>query len=256
MVDENERQKEELKQKQEKELEELTSRLEDVEINEEVQVELKRDKARKKREKKLQKEAAATRAFEQAEKEASTDGSSLRNIELAKLDKKLCHFHLMVKEVAADGHCLFRALADQLKCLHDSKRRAFPAIAESKAPHMLLRSLCGNHILDQQDTFLPFFDFDEMAEQSVEAYVTKLKTTSVWGGQMELRALSNVLNVPIHVFVADGEDIEFVPVVTAATDAGDNKLNDSLNITFHKHYLTAGEHYNSTRPSSGGKRLN
>lgn len=79
----------------------------------------------------------------------------------------------------------------------------------------------------------------EAPSREFDAYCDKVAslTDAEWGGQLEVKALSAALNVPILIYAADG------PVVTM-NDA-DSSSTKPLRVTFHKNYYTLGEHYNS-----------
>ncbi|KAL3903877.1 MAG: hypothetical protein SGARI_005181 [Bacillariaceae sp.] len=70
----------------------------------------KLEKARKKREKQREKEAALE---QQIADETANAGPSMRNVELGQLQSILSPLHLTVREVQADGHCLYRAVGAQ-----------------------------------------------------------------------------------------------------------------------------------------------
>ena len=72
--------------------------------------ERKREKARKKKERQKEKEAERER---QIEEENANAGPSYRKIELEQIQANLTPLKLKVDEVAADGHCLYRAVAAQ-----------------------------------------------------------------------------------------------------------------------------------------------
>jgi OTU domain-containing protein 6 len=57
--------------------------------------------------------------------------------------------------------------------------------------------------------------------------------------QIELRALTQSLRLPIEVIQAEGR-----PVLIGEEFGG----NAPLVITYHRHYYGLGEHYNSTKP--------
>ena len=78
-------------------------------------------------------------------------------------------------------------------------------------------------------------------DEDFEKYCEKVEsiTQSVWGGQLEINAISAALKLPIDVFSADS------PVVTMGKEADSKK---KLRISYHKHYFSLGEHYNSIVP--------
>lgn len=68
-------------------------------------------KAKRKRDKQKEKEARIQREIEEGNRTVDT---SLRQIELEKIEAVLRPLNLKISEVEADGHCLYRALAAQL----------------------------------------------------------------------------------------------------------------------------------------------
>ena len=90
-----------------------------------------------------------------------------------------------------------------------------------------------------------------------EEYVHNVRSTSVWGGQLELRALSEGLKRPIVVFSAEGPPLIMGAEYLASTriqessvdnDDDDWDVNSALLLSFHRHYYALGEHYNSVIP--------
>jgi len=77
------------------------------------------------------------------------------------------------------------------------------------------------------------------AAELYEEYCNRVVTTSDWGGQLELRALACALQRPIHVFAAEGDEI---------TMGGEFADREPLQLTYHLHYYTLGEHFNSVAP--------
>lgn len=65
--------------------------------------------------------------------------------------------------------------------------------------------------------------------------------TSDWGGQLELRALACALETPIHVFSAESDVISMGDEFAA--------MRQPLQLTYHLHYYTLGEHFNSVAPT-------
>lgn len=87
---------------------------------------------------------------------------------------------------------------------------------------------------ENRDDFEPFISaeeeipFDEYCNQVASA------TDAVWGGQLELLALSRVTGRPIWVYDA------LQPMVVMGT--GEAK---PIRLAFHRHFYSLGEHYNS-----------
>ena len=95
----------------------------------------------------------------------------------------------------------------------------------------LYTRICNMKYLPETDQMLTNSEFDE--------YCKNMAETKAWGGQIELRAISDILGRKIEVLQAEGP-----PVII-----GENLDNETASIilTYHKHYLGLGEHYNSTK---------
>lgn len=61
-----------------------------------------------------------------------------------------------------------------------------------------------------------------------------------WGGQLEIKALSECLQRPIFVYEANA------PVVKMGEEFyNPHSPEQPIRLTYHKHYYALGEHYNS-----------
>ena len=71
-----------------------------------------------------------------------------------------------------------------------------------------------------------------------EEYCRKVQSVAdaEWGGQLEIRALSNCLEKRILVYDA----LSSTPILM-----GDEFTGTPLRLTYHRHYYALGEHYNS-----------
>lgn len=94
------------------------------------------------------------------------------------------------------------------------------------------------------DDFLPFLALDDDAGTGkssralFDEYCDRVANTSDWGGQLELRALACALETPIHVFAAESDVIVMGDEFASETRA-------PLQLTYHLHYYSLGEHFNS-----------
>ena len=90
------------------------------------------------------------------------------------------------------------------------------------------------------EEFAPFLGY-EPGDQDYLAYCDKVESvvSAEWGGQLELKALSHVLGLPIYVY--DG---------TSIIKMGDDLGADPLRLSYHRFYYALGEHYNSVASSS------
>lgn len=98
-------------------------------------------------------------------------------------DNTSCSF--MIKNMLADGNCLFHAIADQLMSL--------PLVHRRYISHTELRQNAVNFIRDHRQAYANFITGD-MAE-----YLNEMARNGVWAGENEIRALAEVLRVCIHV---------------------------------------------------------
>jgi OTU domain-containing protein 6 len=121
-----------------------------------------------------------------------------------------------------------RAIADQLLFTGNSRAQ----------DHNSLRGIASTYIRNHAEEFSPFIGV-EAADPEFEAYCEKVAslTDAEWGGQLEIKALSAALSVPILIYAAD------VPVLTM--NDCDAPVDNPLRITYHKNYYALGEHYNS-----------
>ena len=187
----------------------------------------KTSKSRKRKEKKEEK----TQKREEEIALQEIENKSLpAAIELKKIKEKLLNRSLQIKDVNADGNCMYYAICDQLNLVMNVKKDCED-----------LRGLTGDYMLQNQADFQPYLCSEEDGEpyndEKYEEYCEKIKNTLVWGGQLELRALSDSLKVKITVIQADANDIVI----------GESH-NDELLITYHRLLYGSGEHYNSTEP--------
>mmetsp|Transcript_15210 Transcript_15210/g.17926 ORF Transcript_15210/g.17926 Transcript_15210/m.17926 type:complete len:275 (+) Transcript_15210:90-914(+) len=222
--------REEQKARHEKELAKLMESLELENREEDEQPRV--TKAQKRREKKVALEEANEKERE-ALKHAA--GPTAKEVETEKISQKLRVKNLVIKDISSDGHCMYRAIVHQL----ETKVHNDNTIASSKAPHMLLRSMCVAYMKEHRHMFEPFMVFED--GESFESYCAKMRNTSVWGGQLELRALANALHQTIVVVNGDSDDVVMGEEFMTNPD-------DAIILTYHKHYLSLGEHYNSTEP--------
>lgn len=196
----------------------------------------KKSKAQRRREKRQAEEKLRAQQIKEAtERAASIESAKDREIRL--LTEKIAPHKHRIHEVSADGHCLFRAIAHFLIDESNGKISVtYKQLRERAAAHM--RRCSGN--------FSPFFSVDslpaglDVKPTNFAEYVDALESTAMWGGEMELRALSNEFARPIEVFKADSATLQM---------CGDKFSHAKpIRISFHRHYYTLGEHYNSVVP--------
>eukprot|EP00002_Diphylleia_rotans_P029381 TRINITY_DN5985_c0_g1_i1.p1 TRINITY_DN5985_c0_g1~~TRINITY_DN5985_c0_g1_i1.p1 ORF type:complete len:334 (-),score=77.17 TRINITY_DN5985_c0_g1_i1:914-1915(-) len=135
-------------------------------------------------------------------------GINHRAIEKEKLEKILAPLGLRIHEIPPDGNCLYRAVAHQMDRIglsNSAKKEDFASI----------RLVAANHLRSNVDDFLPFMtteDGDMHTTESYQKYCNQVANSNDWGGELELRALSIALRVPITVFMASEFFFFFFPL--------------------------------------------
>ncbi|KAF9961583.1 OTU domain-containing protein 6B [Mortierella alpina] len=186
-----------------------------------------RQKARKDR-----KAQALKELQDEAEQEAAGQ-VNMNEVERKAIEELAQVMGVTVKDVTADGHCLYNAIADQLSQHYQTETTVKD-----------LRHGTAEYMREHADDFLPFLSNkhgDMMSPDDFVEYCRDLESTAVWGGQPELLALSRVHKVPIWV-VQMGS-----PTVKLSADVYPAKT--PLMVSYHRHMYGLGEHYNSLRPT-------
>lgn len=187
-----------------------------------------------------QKERMARRAAEQeaaaeaAEKEAA-NMTDHRKIEKTYLLKEFKANKLVEKEIQPDGHCLFSAIADQLQ--NQGVSLGPESEVKGKPPYRIVRKTATEYMEAHPDDFAPFL------EEPLGGYVSKIRDTAEWGGQLELTALANAYGVEIKV-LQDGRTETIEPNASAGPEEG---ARQRIWLAYYRHGYGLGEHYNSLR---------
>lgn len=205
----------------------------------------KPSKSVKRRSKRAQQEAER----EQRIKEEQSNVISDRDVEYELLEKKLAPLGLTINEVKPDGHCLYRAVEDQLAHL-----------SGGSSPHdfQQLRAMVASYMRDHASEFLPFFTSENVVEgesddslvQRFEKYCREVESTAAWGGQLELGALTHCLRKHIMIFSGSFPDVEMGKEYNKTdVDGAAASLNSCIKLSYHMHAFGLGEHYNSVVPN-------
>ncbi|KAE8740065.1 hypothetical protein FOCC_FOCC014433 [Frankliniella occidentalis] len=158
-----------------------------------------------------------------------------RHKEMIAIVEKLKKRGLAIHTIVADGNCLYSAVEHQLKET-DSEH--------AMLDYKMIRKLTADYLRNNRDEFLPFLSNqdtgDAMSETEFDAYCQKVEKTTAWGGQIELRAISDSLKCPIEVIQAVGPPMTIGEPYLAS--------KKPLIVTFHRYLYRLGEHYNSVGP--------
>ena len=181
-------------------------------------------------------------AVEEAEKEAA-DLPDLREKERKAMHEAYISRSLTEHEIRSDGHCLYAAVADQLK--HSGvglKPKIQVNITDDKAPrkptdtgYKTTRQVAAAYISQNPEAFSPFL------EEPLNQYVTTIRDTGEWGGHLEILALAKAYEVNINVLQGDGK-VEKI-------ECGIDNETRTLWLAYYHHSFGLGEHYNSLRQS-------
>jgi len=200
-------------------------------------------KAQKRRDKKAAKEKERINEIEKQEEE---NQHGARNLEAAKIKELLESRDLLLQEIPSNGDCLFAGLVHQL-----GLRKLEKSVKD-------LRKAATDEIRGNSDDYLPFLSHPvtgEMLDQEqFDKYCKDMQNTPAWGGQVELRALSQALKLPIEVVQADGpsmvvgEEFKLLNGASDGDDGGDGEKR--LILTYHRHAYGLGEHYNAVKSKS------
>lgn len=183
-----------------------------------------------------QKERMARRAAEQVKlaQEAAEEANNLPDMKQQERERMLSYMKergLQEKEIRADGHCLYSAIADQLSQIEIPLGTA-PG-AQPEIPYKTTRAAAADWIEQHPEDFVPFL------EETLPEYLRKIRDTGEWGGQLELLALAKTYGVEINVL----QDFGRVEKIEPEGDAAGKVLW----LGYYKHGFGLGEHYNSLR---------
>lgn len=237
----------ELKERQEKELSELEasvkpSEADPVICNEdengsgpvvpEIDRQPRVSKAAKRREKKAE---MHKRMNEAAEEDEEASKFAPRNLEAEAIKASLSSRNLRLYDIPPDGDCLYNAVAHQLS----SSVGGAPQLNGKD-----VRRKAAAYIRANKEDFLPFLTWNDgspIDEFEFEKYCGQVERScdegGQWGGEAELRALSNVFEKRIEVLQPEGRVAVFGEQYASTKP---------LIITYHRHAYSLGEHYNST----------
>jgi OTU domain-containing protein 6 len=190
----------------------------------------------------LARRAAEQEALVAQAKVEAANMPNLREQERTRMAQQLGKHNLKMKEIRADGHCLYAAVADQMetqglglkpriqpKIISDSEEQTLP-------DYKKVRYAAAEFIAQNSDDFAGFL------EEPLEQYLQKIRETGEWGGHMELTALAKTYGVTIKVLHGDGRVDEIAP--EGCQDGEDAK---EIWLGYYKHSHGLGEHYNSLR---------
>mmetsp|Transcript_28867 Transcript_28867/g.112440 ORF Transcript_28867/g.112440 Transcript_28867/m.112440 type:complete len:199 (-) Transcript_28867:288-884(-) len=183
----------------------------------------KQKKLSKQQEKRLRKQREEAEREKQREAQRAAAGPSEGEKETKAMQILLDSSDLTVHDIAPDGDCLFNAVAHQLKSLD---------LIETASS---LRAKAVENMLANEDKYIMFVEEVEGDPEKFKHYCEAMRSSSVWGGEVELRALATALDAQILVYAVG------LPLV----EIGDENAPKTLRISYHRKAYDLGEHYNS-----------
>ena len=184
---------------------------------------IKMSKAQRRRRNKEEKAREREREIAEAEK---NQGISLKTKEKVSISLQLRKMGLQIKEMKPDGNCLYHAFVDQ-----------------EGGDVRSVRVKVANHLRQNKDDY-KFFLVDNTTgdcytDEKYEDYCKQTQADGTWGGQLELQALSKVYKKHIIVVQGDSQEVQ----------VGEEHKSEepSVILTYHRHELSLGEHYNSVQ---------
>ena len=174
--------------------------------------------------------------------EKAGQGPSAREEEDAHFARTLGPMGLRVAEMAADGHCLFRAIAHQLAYAEGGAAGGQPDTAAA----VEIRKVAAGQLRRGRALYEPFVLAGAVDDPGppieYEAYCARVESTAEWGGQAELQAIAAAFGKRIEVHSVG------MPVVVMGDDdnpARPRDPRDVLRVSYHRAAYGLGEHYNS-----------
>ena len=191
-----------------------------------------------------EREAEAEKAAEEAAKQKDNRGDE-RKI----MDETFSRLGLKEIEIRPDGHCLYSAVANQLSEFGMSLTPGTtagdkPSISANNAKfdgYRDVRTATADFLLAHADDYAPFL------EEPMDTYARKIKSTTEWGGQLELQAIARAYGIHINVIQGDGRIEKFEPDAEENIDEDKRK---TIWLAYYRHTYGLGEHYNALSKQS------
>ena len=97
------------------------------------------------------------------------------------LSGQLKDLGLQIKNIDSDGNCLFRAISHQLE--------------NTESNHLFYRKAACEYMKEHKENFIPFLD----EGITFEKYVHRMSFSGVWGGNLEIYAISKKFLIEVHI---------------------------------------------------------
>ncbi|KAI9725472.1 MAG: hypothetical protein M1828_003143 [Chrysothrix sp. TS-e1954] len=183
-------------------------------------------------------EAEKNAVIAQAKEEAANMPDA-KQVERKSMLEEFAKRGLKEQVVAANGHCMYLAFADQLHELdvdpaaYDGSNEEQTSSRSGGQHYKHVREAAASYISAHPDDYAPFL------EEPLDGYVSKIRDTAEWGGHLELMALAKTYNIDVNVLQANGQ--------VEKMESGKARDNKTAWLAYYRHGFGLGEHYNSLR---------
>lgn len=185
---------------------------------------------------------------EQAAAEAANQKDN-RGDERKIMNETFSRLGLKEIDIRPDGHCLYSAVANQLSEFGMSLTPGMtagdkPSVPTSKTKfdgYRNVRAATADFLRANPDDFAAFL------EEPIHLYAEKIKSTTEWGGQLELQAMARAYGIHINVIQVDGRIEKFEPNAEKNVDEDRTK---TIWLAYYRHTYGLGEHYNALSKQS------
>jgi OTU domain-containing protein 6 len=170
------------------------------------------------------------------------DSINYKEMEEMKLIPLLRQDNLKIYLIPADGHCLYNSIAHQLNTRISQdyisniiENNILYASLEHKDgtnsgfDYKELRRIASIYMKNHSNDFIPFMQ----DSQPFDSYCNQVENGAIWGGQMEIQAISQSFELKIIIYQSD------MKIVIG------EEFSEFITISYHKYQYGLGEHYNS-----------
>jgi len=86
---------------------------------------------------------------------------------------------------------------------------------------------------------------DHSSAKDIEAYCREIEETALWGGEMEINALSRAFNIPVEIY----SDRSLLPLIIRPTSSENSQPtgDEAVRLSYYQHLFGLGQHYNGLR---------
>jgi OTU domain-containing protein 6 len=150
------------------------------------------------------------------------------------------HYSLQEEAVRPDGNCLYTAFALQLNRTGLNKVSEWAyCVLTDQFDVKSLRTAAASFIRRNKSDFEPFlYSDDHSAAKDIDSYCKEIEDSPLWGGELEITALSRSLGVPVEIYSTRSNR----PLVI---ENGDEMKSGIIRLAYYQHMYGLGHHYNA-----------